>query len=405
MIIQIWQQPDLASQVRRYFLSWNCSEIRFENNNRLGDEFNGFVDRVLDEIFEPEEQACRSKWRIHLQRRCEEAWKGLLLVRLTHLQTLEIVSLYTEGLVPDILRKAAHRQRPFHEAPPFPCLRNIRASPGLMEPAIGSRFILPFFYFPAVRIIEGVHYRWMRYHHTVCGLEIDATYRKSILETLLLPVNHSSRPVRKIVLQTCHRNRDILGWLKACTQLEHVDILLVRSGGEWYPDDPYTFSAPELRQALLPSQTTLRTLHVGAIDMNSAAREMIDSSGPMVSLKEFTVLEDLAIRHAHLLRPSPSPSPSSATLGVRDQQQLCDILPTTIRSLGIRDIVKDDFPGLLLELLGLVRQQTSSCPPFHQLERIQLYSYPAITDEYSLNLLLHACETAGIVLTVKVTRW
>ena len=226
MIIHIWQQPDLASQVCRFSLSWNCSEKSFENNNRLGDEFNGFVDRALDEIFEPEEQACRSRWPIHLQRQCEEAWKGLLLVRLTHLQTLDLISLYTEGLVPDILRKAALRQRPFHEAPPFPCLRNIQASPGLMEPAIGSRFILPFFYFPAVRIIEGVHYRWIRYHHTVCGLEIDATYRKSILETLLLPVNHSSRPVRKIILRTCHCNRGILGWLKACTQLEHVDILL-----------------------------------------------------------------------------------------------------------------------------------------------------------------------------------
>lgn len=148
----------------------------------------------------------------------------------------------------------------------------------------------------------------------------------------------------------------------------------LRSRGEWYPDDPYTFSAPELRQALLPFQTTLRTLHVGAntqLNMNSAAREMIDSSGPMVSLKEFTVLEDLAIRHAHLLRPSPSPSPSSATLGVRDQQQLCDMLPTTIRSLGIRRII---FPvccwsfwdccgsRLLLVLLFISLKESSSVP-------------------------------------------
>ncbi|KAI9042318.1 uncharacterized protein KD926_005613 [Aspergillus affinis] len=399
MIILLWRHPELATHVRYFQLAWRSVNNYFEEDSHLGDEFNEFIDQALDEIFEPEEQACRSKWRKHLQRQCEEAWKALLLMRLTHLQTLELASGYTEGLVPDILRKAAHRQRPFHKSPPFPYLRNVEAVPGLMDPAIGSRLILPFFYFPAVRTIRGLHWSEGRSWKSVCGLKSDATYRKSIIETPLVPVDHSSRPVRKLELCTCYRNRDILDWLTACTQLEIVNIGLVLNRDDRNPDDMYTFSAPELRQALLPFQTTLQKLHLGAVSWrrnDPEARELIDSPGPMGSLKEFTVLRDLKLPYAHLLRPS------STSVEVREHLQLLDILPVSIRTLSITDIVEDDFHNLLLELLGLLQQQASSFPPFYKLERIQFYVEKDI-DETSFDLLIRACDPAGIVLAVEVT--
>ncbi|PYI36624.1 hypothetical protein BP00DRAFT_441769 [Aspergillus indologenus CBS 114.80] len=107
----------------------------------------------MDEIFEPEEEDTRTKWREHLLIPCEEAWLGLLLVRTTHLETLEFSHGSTEPMS-DILHKAARRQRPFHRTPPFFHLQEVFVSSQTTDTWVDSGFLQPFFYFPAVRKIE-----------------------------------------------------------------------------------------------------------------------------------------------------------------------------------------------------------------------------------------------------------
>ncbi|KAJ5782077.1 hypothetical protein N7457_003851 [Penicillium paradoxum] len=153
LIIHLWSHPELANQVRHLQAVWStCGHGFWYEFDE--EEFVGFIDYALDKIFEAEEKKLRSKWRKHLLLPCEEAWMGLLLVRLPHLHTIEF-SYVDSKFVSDILRKAAQRQRPFHQTPPFPHLREVIVAVPEGHGSVDAEILTPFFYFPAVRNIQG----------------------------------------------------------------------------------------------------------------------------------------------------------------------------------------------------------------------------------------------------------
>ncbi|OJJ96302.1 hypothetical protein ASPACDRAFT_63749 [Aspergillus aculeatus ATCC 16872] len=114
-----------------------------------------FINSALDEIFGSDAPLYQTRDRCehHLQARCQEAWAGVLLVRLSHLRRLS-VKYDNSDLIGDILRKAAQRQQPFHRTLPFPYLTEVTACAHGRLHWIESDLLTSFFYFPAVRRVN-----------------------------------------------------------------------------------------------------------------------------------------------------------------------------------------------------------------------------------------------------------
>lgn len=372
LIIRLWRHPKLASRVRSLELSWVPCEEEGSDEFDEQDEVVGFIDHTLNVIFEVEEAETKARWREHLHHSCEEAWMGLLLVPLNHLKTIQFGHWVSE-LVVDILNKAARRQRPFHQAHPFPYLQEVIGHCDMGSAWIDSHFLTPFFYFPAVRKIDA---------NGICESK----------ESQIEGIRHSSRPVREFTASTVYYCRGMLDWIAACRELEHIAIEAAS-----HPDDGEIFeifSAPEFRQVILPFHKTLRTLRmefdcVYRQDMREDDND--DDDVPFGCLKEFAVLQNLCIRHAHLTR-LPSIDPAMAN----DRKCLINILPKSLKVLEIKDIVEEDYPDLLSKLSELVRHRKT----FTQLERLLLNVNEV--DENSFHPLKLECEAAGITLKVEV---
>ncbi|GAQ44855.1 hypothetical protein AtubIFM56815_009342 [Aspergillus tubingensis] len=375
-IMQVWFNPELAHHVRSFEVCWCYTEE--EDQEVEGFDKEGvlkFVDYALDTIFEPKEAKSRAKWKEHLLMPNEEAWFGLLLVRLHHLETLEFGYDNTYGLVIDILRKAARRQRPFHEDPPFPCLKKIIMNPQWGGTWTDSNFIDPFFFFPAVETIE------------CCAIgESDSSENTPVVTT------RSARPVRNITVKEAYWTHGLFDWLDACTQLEHLSIKLALQRDD-EPSEEYRFRAPQFRRHLLRSRSTLKTLQLGATQtLIGLAGDLIDEDGPLGSLQEFTYLQDLDVRHAHLLPLA------SRVRTVRRHTRLLRILPASIQRLKIRHVVDEDFDSLQSELLNVVQRRDL----FPRLEELILKVEDV--ENKPLDSLRQACTTAGITFTAQLQK-
>lgn len=145
------------------------------------------------------------------------------------------------------------------------------------------------------------------------------------------------------------------------------------------------FSAPRFCRSLLPVAATLRTLRLeGTIAYNTAGQieqwtdaDFAEHAEEQIgSLIPFTVLENLVMRHSFLIGEIP----------------LTELLPTSLKSLSIVDIVDEHYLDLLSDLWTLVRDQTSS----FQLEELAI-DLVGLAEE-TLNPLRGECETAGIRL-------
>ncbi|KAJ5339881.1 hypothetical protein N7452_006609 [Penicillium brevicompactum] len=336
------------------------------------DEVVEFVDHALDEIFDPEEDESRTKWREHLLVPCEEAWLGLLLVRLTRLERITFGQEDSQ-LMSDIFRKAARHQRPFHQTLPFPHLREVLVDVQWSKAWVGSDFLTPFFYLPAVRRISG----------GPIG-ESDP----EDLDKMSFGTSNSACPVREFTITEAWWCRGMFDWLAACTELEHITIVLSHHRDDLELPDSDMFKAPDFRNALLPFTGTLKTLQIEAHPRQTFHGDwwsnIADHTGPFGSFKEFAVLESLRIRHAHLGLQSTSGS-ICVTGG-----PLIDILPSSLRSLEILEIDEDEYLNLVEEFSHLIQCRAS----FPRLAQIILYVEEAAEDVFEP--LKHEYGIAGI---------
>ncbi|KAJ5762017.1 uncharacterized protein N7511_005399 [Penicillium nucicola] len=335
-IMRIWRQPELAKQVHRLDLCW--SQCDQHDPLELNDEMQAFVEQALEEIFTAEEQESKELWEEHLHGEeglCGEAWLGLLLVRLTNLRILEFQHEHTE-LISDILLKAAKHQQPFHKEPLFPHLQEVRACVAWGASWIDSEFLKPFFSFSGVRRIYG----------TAIGEQ-----KNKNEGGMDLPRHRDLCPVRDITVEEGYWCRGMLDWLAVCTHLEHISITVEIQADEYDLAEEEQFDASKFRLALLPFTTTLQTLRIRYGDAYTS--QVIDEKDvaetPFESLKDFTVLETLTVRHDHLVE-SPDDS-------VRDWESkpLTEILPHSLVELEITDVIVDHCPELSSGLLKLLR--------------------------------------------------
>ncbi|PYH49300.1 uncharacterized protein BP01DRAFT_378869 [Aspergillus saccharolyticus JOP 1030-1] len=185
LILRLWRDAELARQVHRLEIHWQgcgSSDVsKFEDGSKIV----AFINSALDEIFGSDAllYRTRDKWEHHLQARCQEAWAGILLVRLSHLRRL-------------------FRQQPFDRPLPFPYLTEVTASAHSRLHWIESDLLTSFFYFPAVRRVN-----------------VFAVAETSAAPESLV-VKHDPLPVRILVVSNAVYCRGMLDWLAASARLE-----------------------------------------------------------------------------------------------------------------------------------------------------------------------------------------
>ncbi|RAH71910.1 uncharacterized protein BO66DRAFT_400001 [Aspergillus aculeatinus CBS 121060] len=375
LIIRLWHDAELAKRVHRLDIHWQgcgSSDLsKFEDESKIV----AFINSALDEIFGSNAPLYRTrdKWEHHLQARCQEAWAGILLVRLSHLRRL-FVKYDNSDLIVDILRKAAQRQQPFDRTLPFPYLTEVTASAHSRLHWIESDLLTSFFYFPAVRRVN-----------------VFAVAETAAPESLV--VKHDSLPVRVLVVSNAVYCRGMLDWLAASARLEQVTLKIAVHPTDDYWDMPSNerFHASRFRQALLPCAKTLRSLRLeGACSYkvvwyNEDRDE--DEEAAFGSFKEFANLQTLIVRYHFLLAP-----PSAD-----DKMPLLAILPASLESLGITDIESEDYLNLVAELLRLVRHGPDLFP---RLNEVHLFVIDMC--EGPLDALRTGFDLAGIGLTVEL---
>ncbi|CAG7973648.1 unnamed protein product [Penicillium salamii] len=371
LIQRIWRDPDLAAQVRHLDFGWMIKGDLLQGHSDVFDvtSATSFIDAALEEIFEPGERRSKSMWRYHLLTPSKEAWLSLLLVRLTHLQSIEFNHPWSD-LLTELLCKAARRQRPFHQNTPFPCLEAVKADvlrkgDALINANIDSLFLIPFFFFPAVRKITG---------GPVPGYFCFSQDEPPFLDVrpyddlLSFNVNHSCRPVREIIITKAWWCHGMVEWLAACKNLEHLRIKFLFDWHAWYSvvedTDDAKLNARKFRRALLPFVGTLKTLDIEVtIRRDYTLYTIMDDAGTFGSLREFTVLENLRITHYLLARIS---TVDSAPFMMRNK--LADILPSSLKDLEILAVTADLYLGLIFEVMLLIADRAS----MPQLERVRV---------------------------------
>ncbi|RAH75933.1 hypothetical protein BO86DRAFT_460235 [Aspergillus japonicus CBS 114.51] len=358
----LWEDPLIASQ----------DESSGDEFDPLEDNVVHFMDRALATIFaSPEERGLQRRFRKHLHGMCDEAWAALLLIPLANLHTIEFTHECSSHLVSPILLKAAQHQPPFHNPGrlPFPHLHEVRANCAWGDSYIYESLLTPFFYFPAVRRISGSFIR-----------------EDGGIMNLPLPIHRTACSVKEIAIQKVYSSDTILRWLEASSDLEHVAFQL-----SVHRDDGWTdFDASEFRKALLLSRQTLKTLRLEVDEYfdKAVTNYQDDNEEPFGAFTDFTILQDLVIRHAHLT------GQPSATAVQDIPQFLVKMLPVCLKRLTVKDIMVDDLSDLLVMLLGLVQHRDLFC----QLEQITLC--PGWLDDDLIRPLRVASEAVGISLSV-----
>lgn len=387
-IMRVWRDPTLARQIHRLDLCWSDCEgdelTLDEDPDRDRDLETAFTAAALDEIFSPEEQAKRELWEEHLHgdSLCAEAWSALLLVRLRHLRVLEFGHEGRSELMSDLLSKAARRERPFHAGPhPFAALRDVRACVCWTGSWIASDFLMPFFYFPAVRTMTGIAVR-----------EVDDGDDLTDLR------RSSPCPVREISFDTVYDCRGLRAWLAACTHLTHLSFALDLSRSQLSVPEDRRFSIPRLRAALLPFTSTLKTLQVryksgykSFVVDPSAGFE--DSFG---SFREFVALENLSVRHDHLI--------NLADLARhRPPAPLAEMLPASLVSLDITDVVAGLHRELLADLDQFLRQRHT----FPRFGRLMLGTREKDHEQvcHDCKEVMQLCRDVNVSMTIKVDEY
>lgn len=381
-IMRMWRQPDLASQVRQLKLCW--SQCDQHEPLEVDNEFVDFIETALENVFTPEEHEERELWKEHLYGKeglCEEAWLGLLLVRLTRLRTIEFQHEQSH-LISDILLKAAKRQQPFHQGCPFPHLEEVRACVAWGASWIDSDFFKPFFYFPAVQHIYG----------TAIG-EKRCDYDDDYYDSLDLAHHQSPCPVRDITITEGYWCRGMLDLLALSTNLERISLGIYIQADEYEIEDDWAFNAADFHAAILPFATTLKTLRISyGENYNDQLETMGTDETQFGSFKDFSVLEHLTVRHEHLVELASDEEVHS------DLVSIYEILPYSLVSLEITDVMTDYHLELQSELSKLVHQRQN----FTDLQKIALCVRS--DDGEALNNMFDSlkleCQAAGIILEI-----
>ncbi|RAH65469.1 uncharacterized protein BO66DRAFT_443006 [Aspergillus aculeatinus CBS 121060] len=392
LVMRLWRCPDLASLVRRAEIHLPIirhPRRQYQLDEKKVPELQEFIQDVQNEMFDLKDKRRSVWWGTKLRSSDWCFWLGVLLVRLTRLESIEFVGLYNNSAICDLLYRAGKQQRPFDETSPYPLLRHISVRD--CEQGFDLEEVLtPFFYFPAVETVD-VSQLWEGR-----GRDDPLEWRRE--------ASCARCPVKRIDIRSLKHSRGTLTWLADCTELEHISVRIacIFVG---YPEIRYgvPFNPSRFVRALLPFRKTLKSLHIeydqvyhallnapGPIELyyediywlTEDEQNLNHCNAPVDSMRDFEVLEEVTLRHANLL---------PAVDGASARGILADRLPRSLRRLCVLNIVETRYADLLVELTTLV---TTARDAFPNLTQIQL---PRNTvDEMSFTPFQQDCTNAGV---------
>ncbi|KNG90099.1 hypothetical protein ANOM_002085 [Aspergillus nomiae NRRL 13137] len=330
-------------------------------------------------------RTCR--WAAHLREFSDEAWLGVLLTRLNNLKSITL-AYGDEEFMNSIFDKAALRQAPFRTTTPFSFLQKVtlRSHFSLFQHTSG--YSTGLFYLPAVRTMEGVGL-WESFPRSGKWNFRGVTGRMSL--------------VTELVMSPVYGCRGLGEWIEACSKLERLQVDIGIMECVNYIFDPIGF-----RTCLVPCMKTLKDLclrfHISYKEDRALRRgeeiylHLLRDDFPLGSFREFYVLEHLSMRHANLVQ---LPNTNIEDRYGAAPQSLLDLLPASLKSLEITDVVHIYFPELVSALEELVRLHVTFMPEF---ERLVLYLQGDDVGPAEATLVDHlttVCERMWVCLTVK----
>ncbi|GAB1205853.1 hypothetical protein APSETT445_004532 [Aspergillus pseudonomiae] len=283
-----------------------------------------------------------------------------------------------EGFMNSIFDKAALRQGPFRTTTPFPFLQKVTLMSYSSLFQRTSGYSTGLFHLPAVHTIEGIGL-WESFPRSGKWDFRGVTGRMS--------------PVTELVMSPVYGCRGLGEWIEACSKLERLQVNIGIMECLNYIFDPIAF-----RTCLVPCMKTLKDLclrfHISYKEDRALRRgeevyfHLLRDDLPLESFRKFCVLECLSLRHANLVQ---LPNTNIEDRYGAAPQSLLDLLPPSLKSLEITDVVHIYFPELVSALEELVRLHVTFMPMF---ERRVLYSQgndvgPAETS--SINHLATLC--------------
>ncbi|PWY68523.1 hypothetical protein BO94DRAFT_611470 [Aspergillus sclerotioniger CBS 115572] len=315
----------------------------------------------------------------HLHNGYRDAWVGVLLTRLSRLKTITAHACPIALDINLIFEKAALRQSPFHRDVPFPHLNKVRFVQLPGHYPVYAETLIPFFYFPALRSVEGLGVR---------------ESLRPYVHPKLRGIKNIGSPVREITVSGPSHFRTVGLWIEACSNLERVHVNIEPSRAvdlEWYQS-----RVKGVRKSLLPAKRTLKSLCLLLIDFRvrshylrdhyEALRGVLD--GPFGSFKEFEVLEHLSIRHPNLVTLSGEDTGGEHS---KDGERLIDLLPRSLKSLEITEIQRKFLAGLIADILFLGQHRESSVPCLESIALVVIEEWPPyVASLKSLALMLDA---------------
>lgn len=391
LIMRLWQQPELALLVRRVQLARDelsdtepleITEITEPQNMTepldipMPTDVAAFFHEALDTIMTPDEkQSPQSQWLRGVTGISAETWTWLLLICARDVETVQFD--YKMGWAfAWIIARAVSNLVPLDQRPAFRRLKNIEPVSSWESPWVKSGFLDFVFHLPAVETIIG-----------------NGIYEQSIPENPPLPNVPSN--VRVIDIGQVAWCGGLLDWLVKCNKLEHLYLgfdVAPNSRGSSY--EVSAFKAASLRQHLLPSAATLKSI---GVFFSAAYREfvidayLIDNENsvmnlPFGSLKQFPVLETVTMRHCHLLgRMDP-------VFG-SNQQRFAEILPGSLEALFITDLWIGCENALFRALVVFVR--SGACPNLRTLQ-VGLDTERKGGTDAAVDMLARECQSRGI---------
>ncbi|KAJ5732156.1 hypothetical protein N7493_003637 [Penicillium malachiteum] len=350
LALHLFQRPDLARRVSFARITWctTCDEEHGDHDDHdidhVTDSAFEFVRTTLDNFYLDDEDPdeWRAQWEDHLSVGCRAAWISLIITQLTRLERLELRYSGDFDFMYQMLARAVKRQRPFHSRTPFPLLQEIKLSCLFDGYWIDAHDARPFFYLPAVSVIEA---------DGVLEKVADPFFddEKSVLD-----FSETDKPisqVRTIKISRAYNCIDMKEWIEACDKLEHFE-LEAEMLEEPSVSQFYQFSAPSFRDSLLLAKDTLKTIRFsfgkkllhdrpGVFSPRDFDMNGLDNT-PFGSFKEFHVLGNLSIRYRNL---------SSRTFA--------NLLPSSLQTLEIIDIKSKSFSRIMWNLADLVESRES----------------------------------------------
>ncbi|PYH49793.1 uncharacterized protein BP01DRAFT_6640 [Aspergillus saccharolyticus JOP 1030-1] len=242
LFMRLWRHPDLARLVRLVEIHlpiFRQGQPQYQLNEDKVPDLPQFIQDVQNELFDPKDTRPRVWWGSKMRSGDWSFWLGVMLVRWTHLESVEFVGLYNNHAICDLLYRAGKRHRPFHETPPYPLLRRVAVRD--CEQGFDLEEVLtPFFYFPAVETVD-VAQLW------------EGRGREEDLLSWRRENSHARCPVRRITIRSLKHSRGTLTWLADCSDLEHISLHIACI----YVGDPdirfgVPFDPPRFLRALLP---------------------------------------------------------------------------------------------------------------------------------------------------------